>query len=122
MLMWLNWRCIKAIQELHLVTAIEAGVSGFDGLISKAQICDQLFEAIKNFAAAVRTITGAFINFDVAECVSKAKDMCRCIHLSGLMKQFAEGAGKLIRSILELFNCASDKIGAYVLSGDYGMC
>jgi len=114
--------CIEAIQQLNLLTAMESGMAAFHGLSAKAEVCTVLFNTVHGFAQSVAATTEAITNLDVAaiaELPKLAKDMCKCINMSELIRQFAEEAGKLIQVILQLFRETSAKMSTLFAALDY---
>ena len=83
-------RCIDAIENLKLLTAIEAGTRSFQAIKSKSQVCHCIFEMIKKFAMDITSITEAISNMDASAIISKVKDgsILKVIGLSKYIKQF----------------------------------
>ena len=102
--------CIDAIENLSLVTAIEAGNNAFRGITEKGKQCSKIYEIIKKFALALTSITEAFLNLDVSACISKVKDILRAIGLTGMIKKFAEGCKAMMDKVVELFSAAAGKL------------
>ena len=102
--------CVRAVTDLKLITALQAGKRAYSGISTKTVVCKTIFEAIKKFAHAVMSITDAFRNLDVKAVVSKIKDIWRCIRLSDLMINLAKAAGRVIGLILSVFEGASGKL------------
>jgi len=98
-------RCIDAIENLKLLTAIEAGKS-------KSQVCHRIFEIIRKFATDITSITEAISNMDASAVISKVKDgsILKVIGLSKYIKQFAEGCKRVMDKIIELFHGAAGKL------------
>jgi len=97
-------------------------MAAFDGLTAKAAVCQQMFETVASFSKRVASITNAVVNFDasaVIELPQLAKEMCRCIKMSSLIKQFATEAGRLIHAIIELFQQTADKMGVLFAALDH---
>jgi len=111
--------CINAVKELNLFTAMEAGMNAFRGLTSKAEVCMNLYEKIKGFAEAVTSITDAMMDLDVQAVISKVKDMCKCIRLTDVMRQFCEQVQRLITFIIDLFKEVSEKLSCLWAALDY---
>jgi len=104
--------CIVSIQKLNLVTGLKVGLQAFTNLADKAKRSRSMFDSIRGFACDVEEITQAFTNMDVMSVASKSKDLLRCIHMTDVMRQLAEGAGKLIKVIIDLFKATADRISA----------
>jgi hypothetical protein len=102
--------CIDAIENLRLVTAIEAGNNAFRSITDKGQQCHKIYTIIQKFALALTTITEAFLNMDVSAVISKMKDILRAIGLTSMIKKFAEGCTKMMDKVVELFRAAAGKL------------
>lgn len=111
--------CIRAITELNLFTAMEAGMQAFNGLASKADVCKAMFERIKGFAEAVATMTDSIMNLDVKAVIDKVQDMCKCICMCDVMRQISEEVGKLIKFIINLFKETSEKLSSLWAALDF---
>mmetsp|Transcript_3453 Transcript_3453/g.5760 ORF Transcript_3453/g.5760 Transcript_3453/m.5760 type:complete len:574 (+) Transcript_3453:122-1843(+) len=102
--------CIKAISELNLFTALKVGLQAFEQFSLKAQVSRDMFDSIRGFSQNVADITDAFGNLDVLTIVKKVKDVWKCLKLSNLMKELAQGLGKLITLVIDLFEATSTKV------------
>lgn len=102
--------CLKAIQELNLFTAVKVGVQALEQFSLKAKVSRDMFDSISGYSQNVAEITEAFSNLDVVTIVHKVKDIWKCLKLSGLMKTLAEGLGKLINLVIDLFEATSSKV------------
>lgn len=102
--------CIDSIQQMNLVTALTVGLQAFQQLTEKAQRSRTLFDSVRSFAVDVQEIATAFEGMNPAVVASKSGDMLRCLRLSESMRLVAEGAGKLIKSIIQLFQTTADRI------------
>ena len=102
--------CIRSIKELNLGTALKVGLEAFSQLTDTAKRSRALFTSVRDFAADVETICEAFVQKDVSSMASKSKDLLRCIGLCDSMKQIAQGAGKLLRLLIDLFSATADRI------------
>jgi len=102
--------CLKAIQELNLFTAVKVGVQALEQFSLKAKVSRDMFDSISGYSQNVSVITEAFSNLDVVTIVHKVKDIWKCLKLSGLMKTLAEGLGKLINLVIDLFEATSSKV------------
>jgi len=94
-------------------------MNAFAGLTSKSDVCKNMFERIKGFAEAVSTMTDSIINLELQECINKVSDMCRCICLCDVMRQFAEEVGKLMKFIVDLFKETSERLSCLWAALDY---
>lgn len=104
--------CIDAIENLKLLTAVEAGTRSFNAIKEKSSLCQKIFETIKKFAIDVTEITSAISNMNASAVLSKIKDgsIYRAIGLSKYIQKFAEGCKKVMDTIIELFTSASGKL------------
>jgi hypothetical protein len=102
--------CIDSIQNLNLSTALQVGLQAFAQLADKAQRSRTLFDSIRAFAVDMQEISDAFQGMNPMAVASKSSDMLRCLRLSEAMRLIAEGAGKLIKKIIELFKATADRI------------
>ena len=102
--------CLEAIRNLNLSTALTVGVQAFAQITDKAQRSQTLFDSIRGFANDVQEIAQAFEDMNPAKVAAKSKDMLRCIRLSDEMRRIAQGAGKLIKMMIQLFEATADRI------------
>jgi len=102
--------CLEAIRDLNLSTALAVGVQAFAQITEKAQRSQTLFDSIRGFANDVQEIAQAFEDMNPAKVAAKSKDMLRCIRLSDEMRRIAQGAGKLIQMMIQLFEATADRI------------
>mmetsp|Transcript_12497 Transcript_12497/g.27126 ORF Transcript_12497/g.27126 Transcript_12497/m.27126 type:complete len:546 (+) Transcript_12497:173-1810(+) len=105
-------RCIDAIENLNLLTAIDAGKNAFEAIKDKSKLCHRIFQMIQKFATDVSSITEAISNMDASAVLSKVKDgsILKAIGLSKYIKQFAEGCKRVMDKIVELFHGAAGKL------------
>lgn len=103
-------KCIDAIENLRLTTAVEAGNNAFRSITDKGKQCHKIYEIIQKFALALTSITEAFLNMDVSGVISKIKDILRAIGLTSMIKRFAEGCKKMMDKVVELFQAAAGKL------------
>jgi len=106
-------RCIDAVENLKLLTAVDAGNNAFEAIRDKSKLCQRIFEMMKTFASDVLKITEAISNMDASAVLSKIKDgsILKAIGLGRYIKQFAEGCKRVMDRILELFRTAAGKLG-----------
>lgn len=102
--------CIKAISELNLFTALKVGLQAFEQFSQKAKVSREMFDNIQGYSKNVAEITDAFSNLDVRTIVKKVKDVWKCLKYSSLMKELAQGLGKLITLVIDLFEATSTKV------------
>jgi len=102
--------CIQNIRNLNLATAIKVGMEAFSQLTEKSLRSRALFDKVKGFATDVQGICSAFREMDISQAASKGKEMLHCIGLCELMRAVAEGAGKLLKIIVSLFEIVAEKI------------
>ena len=102
--------CINAIQNLNLTTAIKVGVEAFTQLYDKAKRSKSLFITVQEFAQNVYEITQTFSDMKVSEFTSKGRDMLECLSLCDVMRQVAQGAGKLLQILIQLFEMTADRV------------
>lgn len=105
-------RCIDAIENLNLLTAIDAGKNAFEAIKEKSKLCHRIFQMIQKFATDVTSITDAMANMDASAVLAKVKDgsILKAIGLSKYIKQFAEGCKRVMDKIVELFHGAAGKL------------
>ena len=102
--------CIDAIENLNLVTAIEAGNNAFRGITEKGKQCHKIYEIIQKFASALTSITEAFLSLDIGAVISKIKDILRAIGLTSMIKKFAQGCKAMMDKVVDLFQAAAGKL------------
>jgi len=104
--------CIDAMDNLKLLTAVEAGTRSFQSIKSKSQLCQHIFEVIKRFAIDITSVTQSIHNTDTSTVISKVKDgsILKAIGLSRYIKQFAEGCKRIMSKIIELFRGTTGKL------------
>lgn len=105
--------CIDALEHLNITTALKVGMHAFENLSAKAALSRTMFITISGFAEEVSGYTRAISEGDIGDMfklANKVKDMWHCLKLSAFMRQLAEGAGKLIRIIIDLFKSMSNRL------------
>jgi hypothetical protein len=102
--------CIKHIAELNLFSALKVGLQAFEQFSQKAQVSRDMFDKIRGYSQNVADITDAFSNLDVMTIVKKVKDVWKCLKLTSLMRELAEGLRKLITLVIDLFEATSTKV------------
>jgi len=102
--------CITSIKEMNLFTALEVGLKAFENFKNKAKVSRDLFCEIRGYSQTVVDITNAFNDLDVVTLIRKVKEMWKCIKLTGLMRKLAEGLGKLIGIVIDLFEETSGRV------------
>jgi hypothetical protein len=108
-------KCIDNLQHLHLTSALTVGKQAFENLSNKATLSKTIFVTMKDFSDEVSSYTQAFSDGDVGDIMkltAKLKDVWHCWKLTGLMRQLAEGAGKLIRIVIDLFHSMTDRLSS----------
>lgn len=103
---------IQALKSFNLNTALKIGLQAFTSLTEKSKRSQALFDSVRSFAKDVYDITETFKNLDIASMSAKSRDMLRCIGLCETMRQTADGAGKLVRILIDLFAVIADRISA----------
>ena len=106
--------CVTAIEELKLLTAIDAGRNAFDAIKGKSELCNRIFQMIKKFAGDVVEISTAITNKDAGDVIKKIKDgsILRAIGLGKYIKQFASACKRIMDMIISLFHGAAEKLGS----------
>ena len=106
--------CVTAIEELKLLTAIDAGRNAFDAIKGKSELCNRIFQMIKKFASDVVEISTAITNKDAGDVIKKIKDgsILRAIGLGKYIKQFASACKRIMDMIIALFHNAAEKLGS----------
>lgn len=103
--------CLTAIGELNLVTALKVGMQALEQFSLKAKVSRDMFGSISEYATEIADITDAFANLDFKKIIlHKIKAIWKCLKLSTLMKTLAEGLGKLIQLVVDLFEATSSKV------------
>lgn len=105
--------CIDALTHLNIATALQVGTRAFENLNSKTTLSRSMFNTIRGFSEEAARYTEAFSEGDAGDMLKLAaqcKDVWHCLKLSGFMRQLAEGAGKLIKVIIDLFKAMSDRL------------
>lgn len=105
--------CVDALQHLDIASALALGTRAFEHLSAKLNTGRAMFKTIRTFSEEVQTHTRAINDGDVSDMfklIGKCKDVWHCLALSSLMKDLAEGAGKLIKVVIDLFKAMSDRL------------
>ena len=103
--------CLTAIGELNLVTALQVGMQALEQFSLKAKVSRDMFGSISEYAKEIADITDAFANMDFKKIIlHKIKAIWKCLKLSTLIKTLAEGLGKLIQLVVDLFEATSSKV------------
>ncbi|KAL7532641.1 hypothetical protein ACHAXR_004753, partial [Thalassiosira sp. AJA248-18] len=107
---------VEEVEGVNLFTVMSSGKSAFDGLRAKGEVCESMFTTIRDFSEDISEVSDAIQNFKLGMAVGSMKDMVRnawrCLRLSSLIKQFAEGVRKIINWMVNLFKRASEKLGS----------
>ena len=105
-------RCVDAIENLNLLTAIESGKNAFTAIKEKSTLCHTIFEMIQKFARDISSIATAVSNMDASTVLEKVKDgsILKAIGLSKFIKQLAEGCKRLMDKVIQLFHMAAGKL------------
>ena len=105
-------RCVDAIENLNLLTAIESGKNAFTAIKEKSTLCHTIFNLIKKFASDVDVIASAVSNMDASTVLEKVKDgsILKAIGLSKVIEQLAEGCKRLMDKVIQLFHMAAGKL------------
>lgn len=107
---------VEGVEAVNLFTVMSSGKLAFDGLRSKGEVCEGMFTTIRDFAEDIAEVSDAIQNFKLGMALGAMKDLVsnawRCLRLSNLIKQFAEGVGAIIEWIVKLFKRASEKLGS----------
>ena len=95
-------RCVDAIENLNLLTAIESGKYAFTAIKEKSTLCHTIFEVIKKFASDISSIATAVSNMDASTVLEKVKDgsILKAIGLSKFIKQLAEEFASCEKALL----------------------
>jgi len=112
-------KLLSGVEDVNIFTIVTAGKEAFDGLTRKGKLCEEMFCTIQSFANNVAGTSETMRNLEIDNVGSMignmkdlAKDVWRCLRLSGLIKSFAEGVERLIKWIIKLFNKASSKLSS----------
>lgn len=105
-------QCINAVEHLNLATGLQVGLQAFTGLSQSTQRSQVLFDTVRDFAADLAGITDALKSLNPQQLAAAAKDLLRCLHLTELMRQIAQGAGKLLKRVIALFAATADRLSA----------
>ena len=102
--------CIEAIRQFNLATALKVGIQAFVQLTEKAKRSNELFVSVRGFASDVQDITQTFTEMKVSQFLAKGQQMMRCMGLLQVMRQVAQGAGKLLQVLIGLFEQTADRV------------
>ena len=104
--------CIDAIDELRLLTAVDAGSRAFSAVESKSRLCNSMFHLIQKFATDVRAIMIAIENADARTILGKIKDgtILRAIGLAKHVKDLASACKRMMDKVVKLFKSATEKL------------
>ena len=109
-------RAVQNIEQVNLFTVMSSGKDAFTELVSKGEVCFELFGTIKSFAQNVAEVSDAIANFKLGAMIGKIKDLVadvfRCLRLSDLIRSFAQAIKKLITWIISLFKSVSSKLSS----------
>lgn len=103
-------KCVAAIENLNLATALKVGAHAFTQLTTSSKQAHVLFETIKEFAGDVQNVSRGITDFSISELTAKAKDLLEILRLTACMRKVSEGAGKLVKTIIHLFEVTSQRI------------
>lgn len=104
-------QCLTAIGELNLMTALKVGMQALEQFSLKAKVSRDMFDSISGYAREIADITDAFVNMDFKKIIlHKVKAIWKCLKLSTLIKSLAEGLGRLIQLVVDLFEATSSKV------------
>jgi DNA replication initiation complex subunit (GINS family) len=105
--------CVGELQNLHISNALKVGLQAYENLHAKATLSRSMFDIMSGFATEVSTYTQAINDGDVGDMIklaAKVKDMWHCLKLAGFMRALAEGVGKIIKVMIELFRSMTDRL------------
>jgi hypothetical protein len=104
--------CKGAIEEASLVNGIAAGVAGFEGTSAKAARCNEMLAMSQGFAEATTGTIEVFMgSWNLEVMGNKLTEICRCVELGSMMKQFAEETKALVLAIVALLQASMEKFG-----------
>lgn len=110
--------CTESIQNMNLFSAARSGSSAFEGLASKGELCQTIFDKVKELAGSVLDITGAFVGqtccAQVQAVFTQGRDILSCLRMSTLMSKLAEAGDRLVKAIMNLLKIAEEKIMGFM--------
>lgn len=117
-------QAVDSVVNMNPLKAMNTFQSAFDGIISKSNVCKDMFEIIYAFAKDVSDVSDAIRNFKLGQMFGKihdlVKDIWRCLRLSVLIRSFAETVGRLIKWIMKVIQAVVEKINSIDI--DFASC
>jgi hypothetical protein len=106
--------CINAIEDLRLLTAIDAGRNVFESIKAKSELCNHMFQMIRTFAKDVVEIANAVSNADLSDVIEEVKDgsILKAIGLGSYIKKLALVCKRIMDMVIELFHGAAGKLSS----------
>jgi len=116
-------QAVNSVVNVNPFTAMDSFQNAFDGVISKGNVCKDMFDTIHAFAKDVTGVSDAIQNFKLGKMIGKIGDLIkgiwRCLRLSDLIRSFAEAAGRLIKWIIKVIRALKEKIDSIDILMDF---
>jgi len=104
--------CTRSLNRMNVFTAATSGKDAFEGLASKEEVCQILFEKIKEVSASVASISQA-LSGNCCAMMTSGKEMFKCLRLSKLMTNAADSVQRLIKAIINFIKTAWSKVQGF---------
>merc|ERR1711937_1100824 len=93
-----------------LVEAAQCGIRNLDGVSQKADVCKSMLEKCMGFSDNIRSTVDSFMGtWNLETMGNKIKEICRCVTLGGMIKQFGLQIKNLVLMMLEVLQTAREK-------------
>eukprot|EP00542_Grammatophora_oceanica_P017467 CAMPEP_0194029178 /NCGR_PEP_ID=MMETSP0009_2-20130614/2992_1 /TAXON_ID=210454 /ORGANISM="Grammatophora oceanica, Strain CCMP 410" /LENGTH=333 /DNA_ID=CAMNT_0038668783 /DNA_START=95 /DNA_END=1096 /DNA_ORIENTATION=- len=114
--------CSRALQQMNLLSAATEGKSAFEGLTSKKEAFQSLFNKVKQLCKSVGRISQGFL-FEgnccaqIKKSVQAVREMLRCVKLSEMVQKLAVLGRRMVAAVVDLVKVAWKKFRSF--TGEY---
>jgi hypothetical protein len=100
-----------SLEQADILTAVPAGVRGFQGVSTKAGTCTELLDRVLNFCQACTSTMESFLSstWDLDAAQRKITELLRLVNLGKVMQTFAQQIKRLVVAILTLLKAVAKK-------------
>jgi hypothetical protein len=100
-----------SLEQADILTAVPAGVRGFQGVSTKAGTCNDLLDRVLNFCQACTSTMESFLSstWDLDAAQRKITELLRLVNLGKVMQTFAQQIKRLVVAILTLLKAVAKK-------------
>lgn len=110
--------CTENLKSMNLLSATTKGTSAFEGLISKSEVCQTVFEQIKELSASIARLSQTFMMDNccaqIKAGMSSLKEMMKCLRLTNIIQTLADAGRRMITAFINLIKVAWRKIGDFL--------